>query len=445
MAVLRETEAKSARQAIRVGATLFMLALALRLAVVTICASNVSLPGLSYVFRPLVISGGDASDYDTMAENLLAGRGLVEKEGAATRQPLFPLMLAGIYALFGRSALALAIVQAILGAITAVVCWLLVREYYSPATAFTAGLIVALGFQSLRLMVRVRQEPLMTFLVVSAVLAHAYAGRTCKHRHAALAGALVGLAYLCRTPFLLFSVFGAWWLYWRWSVKGAASLRRLGAYALGLALVMTPWLIRNRVMTGHSSPLTSRASAFLWCANAPPAKTVWEDPPHGDHEGLGRKDRAYSAFIRRLARERRWSPSETWDYRIARAKAYLAAHPQRYLELALSRFLVLWQLWPTPPPPVPVFVGLWFVYAVALIGGWAAWRAFPESRLFVAVILTFTIVHVATHGISRYKAPAMPFVWLLFAYGTHYVLAWYRRKIGPSASRAVAGDTTGVA
>lgn len=87
----RETQTDSPGQDIRTGAALFVLALALRLAVVAICASNVCVPGLSYVFRPLAISGGDATDYDTMAQNLLGGKGLVEKEGAATRQPLFPL------------------------------------------------------------------------------------------------------------------------------------------------------------------------------------------------------------------------------------------------------------------------------------------------------------------------------------------------------------------
>ena len=417
----------------RAGLIVFVVALLLRLLVVLVCAVHPDVPGMSYIFRPLAIEGGDASDYDTLASNLVAGNGYRENEGVSARQPVFPLMLAAIYIVSDQPAVTLAVVYAFLGAITAVLCWWLLAPYAAPRFAFVGGVLAGIDPQSLREMVRVAQEPLMTLLVVVAVVLHVRAGRSHRLPGVAVAGASVALAYLCRSPFLAFVPFGLWWLIWRQGPGLRAGLQMAALYLIGFGLVASPWWVRNAVVGGEAAVLTSSADGIMWrWANGPLARAVWEDPSRGDHEGLGRENLRiyYPQRERELRESRGLSVEEARREATEEAKQWLLRHPGRYPMLAASRFLVMWQLWPTPPPPVLFFGLLWLCYLVSVFGAVRGWRDFPEARLFVAVILTFVLVHVATHAIPRYRFSAMPFVWLFFAYGLQGVWGRMRHKPG---------------
>ena len=105
--------------------------------------------GAALILRLLYIGAGievppqDTPDYDEIAHNLLAGKGFVASsnwfghELRAWRAPLYPLLLAAVYAVWD-SHVAVQVAQAVLGAVTVILIYPLTRRLY-PAAALVAG------------------------------------------------------------------------------------------------------------------------------------------------------------------------------------------------------------------------------------------------------------------------------------------------------------------
>jgi hypothetical protein len=90
--------------------------------------------------------GPDSIEYPRHAENLL-DHGLYSLDGVRpdrVRQPLYPLFIAGIYAVFGRNNFAVYAIQTLVGCASIVRTVGLARVLgLSPAAAGGAGLLVA--------------------------------------------------------------------------------------------------------------------------------------------------------------------------------------------------------------------------------------------------------------------------------------------------------------
>ena len=95
------------------------------------------------------IPGGDTSDYDEIAGNLLRGEGFVATENwfgfelRSWRPPLYPLFLASLYGLFGVDHLWVMLAQAVLGAGATVLIFRLARKLHPPSAPVT-GIIATL-------------------------------------------------------------------------------------------------------------------------------------------------------------------------------------------------------------------------------------------------------------------------------------------------------------
>lgn len=123
---------------------------------------------------------GDSAEFDLLARNLLAGRGLSYGEPwepSARRTPLYPLLLAGETALAGSpqgsqalSHLSLLLLQALLDVGTvALTGWLAWQAWRSPWAGLVAGLGWALYLPGAQLAGRVLADALFTFLMVAGV------------------------------------------------------------------------------------------------------------------------------------------------------------------------------------------------------------------------------------------------------------------------------------
>lgn len=168
--------------------------------------------------------------------------------------------LAVFYKLFGAVPGAAHVANALVGALLAVVTFLLAREALSPARARAAGALVALHPGLVLYSALLMSEPLSALLALAAFWV---AVRAARSRFAdarpwiapALGGLVLGVAALVRPQALLCAPFLAVTALrgrWAWSRAGA---RRAAAYALvGCAaslLPVLPWTARNcRVMDG---------------------------------------------------------------------------------------------------------------------------------------------------------------------------------------------------
>ena len=108
----------------RILFAIFILALFLRLFAVVTQEESGGLPL------------GDAKQYDNIAVNILSGNGLSEvfdgpRVPTSKRPPIYPLFLAGIYAIFGHNYFAVKVIQAIIGGIFCIVVFFIAYTVYA--------------------------------------------------------------------------------------------------------------------------------------------------------------------------------------------------------------------------------------------------------------------------------------------------------------------------
>ena len=162
---------------------------------------------------------------------------------------MYPALLAGLEWLTGRPVSAGLLVQVVVGTATAALAYLIALEYFGPATALLAGVLLAVAPMTSRYASVVLTETLFTFLVVSAVWAWV-------RDRPVWSGALFGVATLTRAsiwPFLALlaavSVFA----------PGADLRRRLRIIAATALLVVAP--CRSKP-TGSHCGRRSRSAVF---------------------------------------------------------------------------------------------------------------------------------------------------------------------------------------
>ncbi len=136
--------------------------------------------------------------YDSMAQNLLLGKGFVYNGQEAGIEPLYPLFLAGIYKVFGHNYDTVRVVQIILFALMVVFIYFLAEKIFNKKIAVWSSLAVALFYGLANQAGNITTETLFTFLVVL----FAYIVYTAYWRNKifwyALSGFVLGLATLTK-------------------------------------------------------------------------------------------------------------------------------------------------------------------------------------------------------------------------------------------------------
>jgi 4-amino-4-deoxy-L-arabinose transferase-like glycosyltransferase len=224
---------------------------------------------------PFVILFGDEAEYAEIGRRVATGRGFTTgvifpielaygvgpEHPSLLRPPLWPLALAGSFAIGGASEAAahaaVALCYAALVALTAALALRLGGPW--AAAAATVACVLAADVTLYASMVGTET---LTALCVSAWLLAVVAGA-----HPVLIGAACGFAYLTRYNFgvLLPLSLAALWL-----GGGPGRARRALACLGGFALVGAPWWIRNAAITGN--PFFSYYRVTLW---ETPYLTAW--------------------------------------------------------------------------------------------------------------------------------------------------------------------------
>lgn len=196
----------------------------------------------------------DAHYYDFGARRIAAGLGYSEdvmRAGVQVWHPTchypvgYSALLGALYRVLGPGTLVAPLLNAVLGAVTAVLVHRLALRWLSPDRARVAGALVALHPGLIAYTALVMNEIVASFLVVLA----AWVMLAARQRWTGVvwAGVVLGLATLVRPSTLLLAPLAA-------AAAPAGLLRKVGAAVLatGLAVVVClPWTLRNcRVMDG---------------------------------------------------------------------------------------------------------------------------------------------------------------------------------------------------
>ena len=410
--------------------------------------------------------------YDEYALNLLATGVYGREAGVADSvlPPLYSVVLAGLYSVFGRSYIALGVLHTLFDLMS---IWLLYdscrrlfrRELTDTSTwgewiGAISGLFFALYpyliFQNLTLIDTPLWITILHLFVWLMILLREPESLDRKTWLIAIAGGVVlGVSALARALLPPLAILVALWFLFRLSFK--QTVLRLLPVALVSVLVLIPWMIRGYQIHGGFVAVALNSGENVYQGNNP--QTVpyfragydvqWSTPP----ENMPDTEDRYiinNALMQEGLR-------------------YLRENPDKIPELMWVKFLIYWNPQVTPLNNlregerlqlsdtgevliltdesqegvtssnasyqddslfnvigrgihILYFGGLWLL---SFVGVWLSRREWREVSLFWFVQISQTVIYLVFHPSTRYRAPTDPLLFVFSAYVIVWVFHWW--------------------
>lgn len=240
---------------------------------------------------PRTLAESDAPTYYVLAEHLIDGTGYryaADQPPTARRTPGYPLFLASIFQIFGKSFSVVRVLQCTLDVVTTYLVFALtVVLLGSRPVGLLAALVYAIYPPAIMSSTYIMTETLYTFLLVLSIIATCYAFKLRSYTLCAASGIGLGLSTLTRPgAFLLPFAFLAVGLVRKLAaaatyergvgrVLGAKRERGRGMGApvglvilcLAYAAMMLPWVLRNERALGGFIPTSTLMGANLYKGN----------------------------------------------------------------------------------------------------------------------------------------------------------------------------------
>ena len=365
--------------------------------------------------------------------------GFIPGQPSAYTQPLYGFFLIPVEWAFGGQWLDIGLSQVVVAVATSLLVYEIGRRWLSPWWAVAAAAIATLNPYLVWHDVHVNREIVDQLLAAALLLLALQVAERPTVRRAALLGAVAGLSMLGNTRLVAIPIVVA-------LVVVVVRRERAAAFAAvavlaGAAVVVAPWLIRNKVNVGCWA-LTTDGRAF-WKANNPQTypllstgrwiDDVRKDSPRPPEPGHLTPDEAHGFYSQSHGRIV-LHPDECLQmtFYTNLADDYLEQHPGAKLKLAALSEQLLWQ-----PSVTETSAGssgaakqivepayMWPLYALAAVGLFFVPRVFLALAL---VLFAYQSLWAALFvGATRYRI-AFDFLLALLA-ATALARLWERRR-----------------
>ncbi|MFN8464132.1 MAG: glycosyltransferase family 39 protein [Caldilineaceae bacterium] len=421
----------------------------------------------------------DQVSYDGLARRVLTGHGFSfgEDHWPATRagEPtahwsfLYTLYLTAVYALFGPNPLPARLIQAVFaGVVQTILMWRLGKRLFNP----TAGLLAAAFSATYIYFVYYAGALITETFYITSVLwimdialridARAKPGEGTAHRewrHWLIwveLGLAIGVAALLRQLVLLLVPVLFLWLWWRIArrrsedVEGGAARRWFGWRTLSgfvvtlaiVALMILPWTVRN-YRAFHTTVLLNTNSGYVF---------FWANHPIYGTEFVGILPGGGSKYGDLLPKELLPLNEAEMDKALfGRGLGFVLDDPGRYALLSLSRTREYFKFWPSSESGMISNIsrvgsfGLFLPFMLygAILAAVRSVRAKDKDWrarvwLFLGFVVIYTLMHLLTWTLIRYRLPVDAFLLLFAAYGVDDLLQ--RIGLGISAEYSAAAE-----
>ena len=221
------------------------------------------IPQASSQIRPLYNGNVYADGYDQIAENLAQGKGyrfFPDTARTLLREPGYPILLAGIFLVFGKNFAVVKSTNMLLAFATAFLIARIARSLTNNRL-LTWGAPLLFMAHPVTLIAESRGgvEILFAFMLTLFMLTVQRAISTNRWWDYLISGGVLGLTVLVRSTPILFPLFlfAYLWLRGRQQAQTALVLRNFLIIVIALFVVLSPWIIRNYMLTGEFVPTAS--------------------------------------------------------------------------------------------------------------------------------------------------------------------------------------------
>ena len=341
----------------------------------------------------------------------------VETGPTAWMTPVYPLVLAAIFRIFGSytfaAFLASASLNILCSALTCIPIWLTGKQLAGPLAGTVAAALWAVFPNAIMIPVEAMWDTSIATLLAAIILWQTVELSMCSSlRRWCAYGLLWGLALMTNATLLaIFPLLLGWLAYQRRHSKDWRP-GVLSAIAIAM-LCCVPWTIRNALTFHAFIPLRSALGLQLWVGNNEHAQ---DRSPGALHPIGNSEERSRYIAVGEIEYMRQKKQA---------ALAFMFSHSALELRMTSSRFVAIWT-GGTPHPwsdfvRVPSvrfrFVLLFNLIAAigALIGGAVLFRKRSACAFPVAIFpLVLPLAYYLTLTSPRYRLPVDPAVLLLF-------------------------------
>ncbi len=417
----------------RVFVAIVLVAMALRLAVV---------PFNSFLFEDLMDANHiHAWEPGNMARNLLSGHGfgstLDSTQPSAMLTPVYPLIVAGFFRVFGvhtyASITAIHVFDCLINSLACIPIFFLARRSFGERVAWWAAWTWAFFPYGIYFSAAFAWSThLLLFSLCWLLYLAQDLERSSRLRLWAGFGLLAGFTGLTEPSALVVVVFLLALACWRLAADGKRWLLPGMVASLTIAATLSPWIIRNAIVFHRFIPMRDNMGLELWMGNNGYDLRWTSDDLHPLHDA------------QEMADYNRMGELAYNDHKAQEAKAYIHAHPAWYAWMCVRRAVYIWTgYWsfnrdylamePMDPFNIPFATALTLF---ALLGLLTAWRETPfEAIRYGGVLFLFPIMYYFTHPEPYHLRPLDPLIVIL---GCHAILAWRERVKARAAVSAIA-------
>ena len=270
-------------------------------------------------------------------------------------------------------------------------------------------------------------------------------------------GLAMGALALTRENALIFILVIVIWIYvdvWRATALAVADQRdaytqrplkrslseRLVPFVVGLAVILTPVVIRNYSIDGGLYVTTSQFGPNLYIGNNPQADGTYASIRFG--RGAPEFERTDATEIAEASVGRSLSPSEVSSYWTGRALGYITGQPLDWLRLMGRKTLLLvnrhemldtesqqsYAEWSTPLRALGWLTHFGILVPLAMLGAivtWSSLRADASARQALWPLYALPVAYAASvvmfYVFARYRYPLVPFLLLFAAAGVTHI------------------------
>jgi len=347
-------------------------------------------------------------------------------------RPLYPYLLALVYAVFGQHILAVQLIQTVLATASCFLLYDTTRRIFGKRPAVFA----ALGFALTGILVLYTGALLYVEITILLSLLFTWLTLIAERRlwKWILAGVCFGLLVICRPEMLLLLPFVLIWLS-RKSMVPRPALVAMAVVALAVIAIVP---IRNYIVARDPVLFTAHSGINFYYGNNPAADGTWQPTRELEKGGGFSLERLKETS--RTIEGRVVKPSQASAYWTAQGLRFITHQPGAYLKLLGRKFLLFLSNYEVPNDYYPEtaraaslplrlpFINFGLVLALGLVGMVWAWPKRAQALPVYLFVAAYLVSALLFYVLSRLRAPLIPFLLMFAGYGLSELIDALRQR-----------------